>query len=172
MAARLLGAEELVDHLNELGVDAPNIVAEIQDHIAALEADNAAMLDLLRRWTVADGDVGTSGYALMTPAERAAFEIYEEACRSVAMPHPGTALLEERRKALAQRDAAMKLSSMTQQTVEMLNARIDQDDRDHAKALVRARNEGLEEAAEWARVNTENGEANALVLRLMKEPEE
>ena len=64
----------------------------------------------------------------------------------VAQPHPGAALLEEHRKALERRDAAMKLAAMTQQTVEMLNARIDQDEIDHAKALVRARNEGLEEA--------------------------
>lgn len=56
------------------------------------EADNAALLDILRRWTRADGDCDAPD--LNVPQNAAAFAMYMVAADTVEKPHPGAAMLE------------------------------------------------------------------------------
>jgi hypothetical protein len=107
---------------------------ELLGHIKALEADNAALLDLLKDCMeairlVAEDDV-----------TEALVDLRQQLPDVLAQPHPGAALLEEHRKALIAR-------SNLEEANASLHEQLAQMERGHAKALVRARNEGLERAA-------------------------
>jgi hypothetical protein len=194
-----------------LASDKPEILA----HIAALEADNAAMVEhagterqmlfLLYHRIKALGvhDATDSMIDAVTTVERwmdAVPDTHEK-------PHPGAALLEEHRKALADMQHALEQQQGECHTLRRAflherhradaagappehayNARWAENlVADERKALVRARNEGLEKAARVAGdtgaawddknggINTSTGPrlgAIAKAIRALKEPEE
>jgi hypothetical protein len=138
-----LGAEHLADVLNELGCDRPEATDEVRRHIAALEADNAAHVDLWKErgcldlGPTVDSQNPSSCIEQGWPLERHGSC---PACRALGRPHPGTALLEEHRKALLAVEVRYNTTWSTMHVRE----------EEHRKALVRARNEGREQAAKMA----------------------
>lgn len=105
MIPKLLSSEELERALTVRSTE------RLRAHIAALEADNAALLACLRTWLDAEADAECPDLEDMTAKQAAAFGCFMEAHDVAGRTHPGATLLAE-----------------------------------HAKALVRARNEGLEKA--------------------------
>jgi hypothetical protein len=115
-------------------------MAELKDRIAALEADNAALLELLRTQGRTVRCPKCEGIGSRTCSECDGGEVAPLApaiAAALAQPHPGAALLEE-----------------------------------HRKALVRARNGGLEKAARLVCEMRSSRQRVAEHLRAMKEPEE
>jgi len=125
-------------------------------HIAALEADNAAMLDGVQRIR----------NLLIYPHDewhQVAADAIREGYRLTKDDHPGAALLEEHRQALA---AAERRHETTRATMHVR-------EKEHRKALVRARNEAREAIAKMMESET-GGHLMfwATRIRTLKEPEE
>lgn len=130
MTSKALSPEELDEVVRglrryDLPAWVPAFAERLHAHIAALEADNAALVACVS--VCARVGLGTDSLGDPVAAQHAR--------EMLAQPHPGAGLLER-----------------------------------HAKALVRARNEGLEKAAEFL-VNEYDQMGFARRIRAMKEPE-
>jgi hypothetical protein len=120
-------------------------IDQVKDHITALEADNGALLEALRGIV----DHTRISQAFMSGNHRYSLDGTTESSLAVGrarivvnQPHPGAQTLEEHRKALIAR-------SNLEEANASLHEQLAQMERGHAKALIRARNEGLEKAAQW-----------------------
>jgi hypothetical protein len=172
-----LSKDVLEECLSFLGDDGPtngelpHLAAALRAHIAALEADNAALLEHGNRlYGLAQHDEACK---ILVGDDEAmcncAMAEWQQAQRD---SRPGAALLEEHRKALdtaiakerAYRD--VRIQEERARWVEEMRSQ----QREARKALVRARNEGLEKAA--GLVEQDDWFAQATRIRALKEPEE
>lgn len=116
------------------GACIPEDVTDLCAHIAALKADIAALVPVVEDIA---GKRGTRTTCLIC---RYATGHHKDTCpagRAVNAPHPGAHLLAEHAEQLA---AAARRHETTRATMQVREEQ-------HAEALVRARNEGLEKAA-------------------------
>jgi hypothetical protein len=168
---KLLSTKDLDLMLNAAG---PDIKRRVLTHIAALEADNAALVKAAR------GPLRLLAEPVVR--EVALRGLIEDMGVVVNQPHPGHALLEEHRRALAQYEdvlmragEALGLQSVTlpsllgaiRKALAEKDAEIARHLRsintlvgdDYKRTLARARNEGLEMAAERLREEAHEMEA-------------
>ena len=171
-------------HIVALEAEIERLAAKAQGYDAAV-ADNAALLaavnDVLNFVHLHSPDMGGNHRYNFMPKHGPAVARLQHLA---AQPHSGAALLEEHREELA---AAARRHETTRATMHVR-------EHEHRKALVRARNEGLEKAAatkeyhaqqhdkrarrkstkrpgEWAQLAKE-ARADAAVFRAMMEPEQ